>query len=477
MENINNNSRSISPLYSKSKPQASTAQSGTSSEENSKANSELNQLITSTILNDSNSILAPHELILNTITDMQTELSNTEKPIKSYNLCLLKDSSKEEFLPDLCQKISISANTANLLKGQIDQFSKDLYSCSDSIATDLLFKSTQLLSQAHVLDKLINDFGIDTSGEALAKFCSKNQLSPKAEQTYTEIKDGYKIIQNFTTLTMPGNNKTNILYSPQYSMSQVDVVGNSTGSEDIDEAKSSYPTAKIVEFTPGNNNITIMLMNVCISIAQNNYEAGVVAAGLVDILNESLAAINALNSLLTTLNTFYEVVKEGYNSTNDSKEVDKTVIEFDEDYVYDTCKDSDADIDYEVTRSNGKNTLHLSPDEVPEELQMFFKKDSNGNYMITSDSIQDCVDYVSKMVAKVVPGCSGDSSISSVYGDSALTSTELQGFMTGLSTVTTELEQEMSNLTSDATTYANNAKSATDFLNQFISQSTQSKLY
>ncbi len=485
MQNTINNSNNTYSVHTTSKPKVLARQADNStSEERSQTKSELSELLADSILNGSNDGISLHEIIDETMGNLKLDLQNAAKPIKSYNLGLLENSSKTDFLPDLYEKMAISTKNANLLQQQISQLTPELNSYNETITMSLLSKSTELFLEAHSLNKLISDFVEDDDGEKLSSLCGNNQQLQDSEQAYGEIKNGYKQIQDLTKSILGNDLNTAISTvvhnsQPQSTLQTYGLSGTNDDSSDSDSSNtdSGYPTATVVEFIPGKSNIAIMLMNVCVTIAQNNYEAGITAASLVDILNESLAAVNALSAFLTTLNTFYQSVLTGAGAVNSSKEVDPQTVDFDDKLVYDTCKNDDADVDYYVTRSDGKNTLHLSPDEVPEDLQIFFKKDSDGNYMVTSDSIQDCVDYVSKMVAKVVPGCTGDASISSVYGDAAMTSSQVQGFINGLSTVTTQINQSMSNLTSDATTYADNAKSATDFLNQYISQSNQSKLY
>lgn len=458
MKITNNNSRSKLALDQKQKKQTQT-------------NLDLKQLTTAGVIGAKINLL-PEQTINDSINELYNAINNASKVIQSYNLGVVSFTA-ERAIPEIAQFTSAAAEISGQLLNQLDLLQEDILNCDENAGVRLLNNSLQLQDKSYEFHQLLNDSNINFNSQGIEL---KNQIKAsqcQLNEFYNQVlnSSGAEKLTDSPDISIDAKNR-NIFkddvaenLKPNNSYQNND---NKSGASDLIIPQVTFGN-NIVQYIPGKTNISVMLLTVSIAIAQINYDSASIQASYIDILNNTLGCVTGLSSFLTTLNNFYLLCIEGLNNQKKDDEAAIPAVDFDSEAVYKICNNSAENLGYKVTRSNGKNTLYLDESQVPEELQQFCAVSSDGQLMITSYSIQQSVDYTSKMTAKIVPGCSGDNDINSIYGDAALHSSQIENFMGGLTTtIETQINQTMSNWTSDVETFANQADSALKFFQDFL---------
>ncbi|MBP9742972.1 MAG: hypothetical protein KBD37_06415 [Burkholderiales bacterium] len=218
--------------------------------------------------------------------------------------------------------------------------------------------------------------------------------------------------------------------------------------------------------------VSVVTMNAM----NSNYNAAAATATYVDTLNDVLACLSEFNSFLSSLNSFYIWDMSAVNEdTDDSNPV--TTIDFDDPetakYSEEKYHDGDDDPDnydsgYYMKDMGDYNVLYMEIDDVPDAAidNGYFTVDpETGDAMVTSDGIEDYLNYMSEMTSKVLSSSSGSTSLDEIYDGQIETSSQIQGVIDGINTTISQVNQLISNTTSTVSTMTNSAKSYLDLFN------------
>lgn len=440
-------------------------------------NLDLKQLTTAGVICTKINLL-PEQTINDSINELYNAINNATKVIQSYNLGVVSFTS-ERAIPEIAQFTSVATEISGQLLNQLDLLQEDILNCDENSGIRLLNNSLQLSDRSYEFHQLLNDSNINFNSHGINQVNFK-ELEPRIKVSQQRVNEFYNLVLNSSETEKLADSSDISIDAKNINIFKDNIAENlnkNNGYQNNDN-KNKAPdlitpqvtfSNNIVQYIPGKTNISVMLLTVSIAIAQINYDSASIQASYIDILNDTLGCVTGLSSFLTTLNNFYLLCIQGLNNQKKDDEAAIPAVDFNSEEVYKICNNHDEDLNYKVTRSNGKNTLYLDENQVPEELQQFCALSSDGQLMITSYSIQQSVDYTSKMTAKIVPGCSGDNDINNIYGDAALHSSQIENFMGGLTTtIETQINQTMSNWTSDVETFANQADSALKFFQDFL---------